>query len=215
MEEILLTTSEAAKRLSVSEWTLRSWDSKGKLPALRTKGGHRRYKESDINTLMGIPNIADKRPESVAAYIRVSSHDQKAKGDLDRQKARVLEHCINKKYKVEHVLEDVGSGMSDTRPRLKKLFKLVTTHSITKVVVEPKDRLCRFGFGVYKTFFESHDVLIECIAEKASKSYEEELVEDLMSIMSSFSAKMYGKRSAGRRKQNHLTLVKTPGAEHT
>ena len=64
-EEILLTTAEVAKRLSVSQWTIRHWDSTGKLKALRTKGGHRRYRESEINRLMGIANLSDKRPESV------------------------------------------------------------------------------------------------------------------------------------------------------
>lgn len=107
-------------------------------------------------------------------------------------------------------MRSVGSGMSDTRPKLNRLFQLVAKHEVTKVVVEYKDRLTRFNFGVYQTFFESHGVAIECIEEVLPKSYEAELVEDMISMMSSFSAKIYGRRSAERRKERHLKVV---GAE--
>ena len=131
---------------------------------------------------------------------------------MDRQKARVLEHCVLKKYNVEYIFAEVGSGMSDSRPKLLRLFQLVINHEITRVVVEYKDRLTRFNFGIYQTFFESHGVTIECMEEALPKTYEAELVEDMISLMSSFSAKIYGKRSAERRKEKerHLKVV---GAE--
>ena len=90
--------------------------------------------------------------------------------------------------------------MSDTRPKLQKLFKLVNTHEIDRVVVEHKDRLSRFGFNLIEAYFSSHDVTIEWVQEMLGKSYEEELVEDILTLMSSFSAKIYGKRSADRRR---------------
>lgn len=139
--------------------------------------------------------------------MRVSSHDQKQKGDLARQKARVLEHCFNRKYNVEHILVEVGSALDDNRPKLMRLFQLVANHQITQVVVEHKDRLCRFNFGVYQKFFESHGVKIELIEEVLPKSYEAELVEDMLSLMASFSAKIYGKRSAERLQERHLKVV--------
>lgn len=111
METKLLTTAEVAQKLNVTKWTLRRWDVCGKLPAIRTKGGHRRYKQQDINDFLGIKVEQQPiRKEAVAAYIRVSSHDQKQKGDLDRQKARVLEHCIKYKYNVEHIFTEVGEA---------------------------------------------------------------------------------------------------------
>ena len=207
MEEKLLTTAEVAQKLKVTKWTLRRWDTAGKLPAIRTKGGHRRYRESEINQFLGITIESQQRLEAVVAYVRVSSHDQKQKGDLDRQKARVLEHCVKSKYNVEHIFAEVGSGMSDSRLKLNQLFQLVASREVTKVVVEYKDRLTRFNFNLYKTFFESHGVTIECIEEVLPKSYEAELVEDMMSLMASFSAKIYGKRSAERRKERHLKVV--------
>lgn len=173
METKLRSYAEVAQKLNVTKWTLRRWDASGKLPAIRTKGGHRRYKQQDINDFLGIKVEQQPiRKEAVAAYCRVSSHEQKQKGDLDRQKARVLEHCITHKYNVEHIFTEVGSGMSDSRPRLNRLFQLVADHEITLVVVEYKDRLTRFNFGVYQTFFESHGVQIECIEEALPKTYE-------------------------------------------
>lgn len=97
--------------------------------------------------------------------------------------------------------------MSDTRPKLKQLFQLVSKRKITKVVVEHKDRLTRFNFGIYEEFFSSHGVTIELIEEVLPKSYEAELVEDMLSLLASFSAKIYGKRSADRRKERHLKVV--------
>ena len=193
MEEGLLTTAEVAARLNVSTWTIRQWDASGKLPAIRTPGGHRRYRESDVNRVLGIQqeNKGENRKEVTACYVRVSSHDQKQKGDLDRQKARVLEYCVSRKYNVEHILVEVGSGMSDNRPKLMRLFQLVSNHQITQVVVEHKDRLCRFNFGVFQKFFESHGVKIELIEEVLPKSYEAELVEDMLSLMASFEGIAY------------------------
>ncbi len=131
----------------------------------------------------------------------MSSHEQKQKGDLDRQKTRIMEYAVKKKYKVAHVLEDVGSGMGSNRARLKKLFDLVENHEITRVIVEHKDRLTRFNFGVYERYFHSHGVTIEYAEDVQSKTYEQELVDDMISLMSSFSAKIYGKRSAENRKR--------------
>ncbi len=206
--EKLLSVAEAAALLNVTPWTLRKWDREGKLVALRTNGQHRRYRLVDINRFLGIEVNVGEREKATAVYSRVSSHDQKQKGDLDRQKARNLEHCVNQGYRVTHILDEVGSGMNDNRPKLHKLFQLVREHKITCVVVEHKDRLARFNFAIFESFFNSHGVVIEVIEEKAGKSYEQELVEDIISIMASFSAKIYGKRSAARKKsKKHLEVV--------
>ena len=206
--EKLLSVAEAAALLNVTPWTLRKWDREGKLVALRTNGQHRRYRLVDINRFLGIEVNVGEREKATAVYSRVSSHDQKQKGDLDRQKARNLEHCVNQGYRVTHILDEVGSGMNDNRPKLHKLFKLVREHKITCVVVEHKDRLARFNFAIFESFFNSHGVVIEVIEQKAGKSYEQELVEDIISIMASFSAKIYGKRSAARKKsKKHLEVV--------
>lgn len=198
--EKLITITDAANQLGVTKKTLQDWDRAGKMVALRTAGGHRRYRQSDIEKRQGIEREMLDRNQ-VVVYCRVSSQDQKQKGDLDRQKVRLLEYCATKEYKVEAVLVDVCSGMKAKRPQLKQLFKLVSEHKVNRVVVEYKDRLCRFMFEVFEAFFNSHGVEIECVEEVFPKSFENELVEDMLSLLSSFSSKIYGKRSAENRRK--------------
>lgn len=91
--------------------------------------------------------------------------------------------------------------MKAKRPQLKQLFRMVSEHRINRVVVEYKDRLCRFMFEIFEAFFNSHGVEIECVEEVFPKSFENELVEDMLSLLSSFSSKIYGKRSAENRRK--------------
>ena len=151
---------------------------------------------------MGIPDKKALEQLPVAVYCRVSSHDQKQKGDLDRQKARLLGHCVKKKYPVEQVFDEVGSGMNDSRSKLHKMLQLVFERKISRVIIEHKDRLSRFNFNIFKVFLESYGVAIEYVEETLPKAFEAELVEDMLSLMASFSAKIYGKRSAENRKKN-------------
>jgi predicted site-specific integrase-resolvase len=204
----LVNVSRAAEMLGCSTKALRQWDKEGKVNPVRTAGGHRRYRLSDIEKLQGVVHEEVHKPykEVVAQYSRVSSHEQK-EGDLDRQTARLTEHCAKKDYHVAHVLTDVGSGMSSNRSRLKRLFELVESHEITKVVIEHKDRLTRFNFGVYERFFASHGVTIEWMDSGQSKMYEQELVDDMVSLMSSFSSKIYGKRSAENEKKRKMAKL--------
>ena len=208
----LYSIAKTAEILGVSDETLRNWDKEGKLIPIHTKGGHRRYKESQINTFLGVEPISAKAEKKlknkVAIYGRVSSHDQKQKGDLDRQLQRLSEYCAKNKYAVEHIIKDVGSGLSDARVGLNRLFDLVIEKKISKVIIENKDRLTRFQFNVLLRFFESYDVKVEC-TEKAETSDEQDLVNDIMMLMASFSGKLYGKRSAKRRKEKKDNKEKT------
>jgi putative resolvase len=208
MTERLLTTAKVCEMLDVSRWTLRRWEESGELVPVKTKGGHRRFKESEVLRLMGVALNTSDNLEVVAVYTRVSSHEQKQKGDLDRQKARLLEHCIKRKYNVEHIFTEVGSGMNDNRSKLKRIFHLVRSHLINRVVIEHKDRLTRFNFAYLESFFSSHGVVIDCVEDVLPKSYEAELVKDIVSLMASMSAKIYGKRAANnRKKRSHLSVV--------
>lgn len=201
MAKSLLNISQTASRLGVSAKTLRKWDASGKLKALRTKGGHRRYRVEDVNALLGI--VEEGLSEMpVAVYVRVSSHDQKKSGDLDRQKGRVLHHCVERGYTVGPVLEEVGSGISSKRTKLRRLFKLASEGKISRIVVEHKDRLTRFLFEIFVEFFETYGVEVEWVEETMPKSYEAELVEDILTLMASFSAKIYGRRSAKNRRRS-------------
>jgi len=198
--EKLLNIKQVSEILNVSKESLRNWDKNNILHAIKTNGKHRRWKESDIKKYLGkIESKENVLP--VAIYARVSSHDQKQKGDLDRQSQRLYEYCIKKKYKIEYSLKDVGSGLSDSRKNLLKLFDLIANKKISKVIIENKDRLTRFQFNFFEYFFKSYNVEIEIISKKDINE-NEELVEDIMMLMASFSGKIHGKRSAKRRKRD-------------
>jgi putative resolvase len=205
MSKRLVSISKAADQLGVCIDTLREWDKAGTLVPVKTQGNHRRYRIEDIEKMNGT-FVEDKYSDEllVAVYARVSSHEQKQKGDLERQVGRVLKYCVEKKYKVVETFEEVGSGMKDDRPKLKRLFKLIEEKKIDKVIVEHKDRLSRFMVNFLTEYFAAFDVEIEWCSEILGTTYEQELVEDILSLMSSFSNRIYGKRSAENKKARKL-----------
>lgn len=193
----LVSISKASEMLGVSIDTLRQYDEKGVLVAKRTNGKHRRYLLSDIEKLQGKQEV--NKEEIVCVYCRVSSQDQKQHGDLDRQKLRMLEYCASKQYKVGYVFEEVCSGMNAVRPKLNQIFDLTEQHKITKIVVEYSDRLARFFIPVFERYFKSHGVEVEYVEQIMSEGFEQELCKDLITLMSSFSAKIYGRRRSQRK----------------
>ncbi len=198
----LLTLKETQSILNVSKSTLQRWDKSGKLVALRTEGGHRRYKQSDIERIVGEAKESVERGKDmiVATYARCSTPDQKAHGDIDRQSSRIFEYCIKKNYKVEYVIKDMGSGLNDKRKGFVKLCKLVVDGKIDKVVIEHKDRLTRFQYNLIEFFFNSYGVDIELL-DKKEYTEQEELVNDMMMLIASFSGKVYSLRAKANAKK--------------
>ena len=192
----LLNMKETMDYLNVSKITLQRWDNTGKLKAVRTSGGHRRYKLSDLEKFIGENNTEEKENDDVivATYARCSSSDQKQHGDIDRQSSRIFEYCAKKKYKVEYIIKDMGTGLNDKRKGFIKLCKLVTDKKINKVVIEHKDRLTRFQYNLIEFFFNSYGVEIELV-DKKEYTEQKELVNDMMMLIASFSGKVYSLRT--------------------
>jgi len=183
----LYRTGEAAKRLGVTKMTVLRWIRAGKIRAYKI-GREHRIPESEIKRI-----LEGKVPDEVVIYARVSSRDQKE--DLERQIENLKSYCATKGYKVAKILTDIASGLNENRKGLRKLFRLVESGEITKVVITYKDRLTRFGFRYLEQYFSSHGVEIEVIFDDEEKTPEKELVEDLLSIVTSFAGKLYGMRS--------------------
>ena len=201
----LLNMKEAMDYLNVSKITLQRWDNSGRLKAIRTSGGHRRYKLSDLEKFIGECHVEGKETDDVivATYARCSTSDQKQHGDIDRQSQRLSEYCAKKKYKVEYIIKDMGSGINDKRKGFVKLCKLITDKKINKVVIEHKDRLTRFQYNLIEFFFNSYGVDIE-LTDKKEYTEQEELVNDMMMLIASFSGRLYSaraKENARKRKQ--------------
>lgn len=167
MKKQVLTIKEAAEILGVSDETLRIWERAGKLTPSYTEGGHRRYQRPDIEKLAGIYVEPDKEQSSnkVAIYCRVSSHEQKAKGDLERQVGRMTSEALKRKYSIVAVFDEVGSGMNDNRKKLQKMFELVENKEIDIVLIEHKDRLSRFCLNYLVAYFKSYNVRVEWVDE--------------------------------------------------
>ena len=183
----LYRTGEAAKRLGVTRMTVLRWIKAGKIKAYKV-GREHRIPESEIKRI-----LEGKVPDEVVIYARVSSRDQKE--DLERQVEYLKGYCTTKGYKVARILTDIASGLNEDRKGLRQLFRLVESGEITKVVITCRDRLTRFGFRYLEQYFSSHGVEIEVIFDDESKTPEKELVEDLLSIVTSFAGKLYGTRS--------------------
>jgi putative resolvase len=114
---------------------------------------------------------------------------------LERQKQSLLDYAKSRGYGVVAVLEDVASGLNEERESLSKLFDLVEERRIGVVVVASKDRLTRFGFRYLERYFSSHSVRVEVVNGEEPKDAYQELVEDLIALVSSFAGKLYGLRS--------------------
>ena len=201
----LLNMKEAMDYLNVSKITLQRWDNSGRLKAIRTSGGHRRYKLSDLEKFIGEYHVEGNQTDDVivATYARCSTSDQKQHGDIDRQSQRLSEYCAKKKYKVEYIIKDMGSGINAKRKGFIKLCKLITDKKINKVVIEHKDRLTRFQYNLIEFFFNSYGVEIELL-DKKEYTEQEELVNDMMMLIASFSGRLYSaraKENAKKRKQ--------------
>ncbi len=181
---------EVCRLLGVSYVTLRRWIKEGKIRAAQTLGGKYRIPESEVRRLL---SGVETREIRVVIYARVSSSDQKK--DLERQIQYLTQYCSAKGYKVINVLSDIASGLKTNRRGLLKLFNYVVNKQVDVVVVTYKDRLTRFGFEHLDYFFRQYGVRIEVVYGEEPKDAYQELVEDLLAIVTSFAGKLYGMRS--------------------
>jgi excisionase family DNA binding protein len=189
--EKLLRPKEVCQRLGISYSTLSRWVREGRIRAVRTAGGVFRVPESEVRRIAeGLPISREVR---AVIYARVSSSDQRS--DLERQVQYLTQYCSSKGYRVVDVLSDVASGLKTDRKGLLKLFNYVVNRQVDIVVITYRDRLTRFGFEYLEHFFNQHGVKIEVVFGEEPKDAYQELVEDLIEIITSFAGKLYGMRS--------------------
>jgi len=170
-----VSPKEASNHYQVTEETLRDWSKKGQIEFIRTKGGHRRYK---IERLEGKKII----------YARVSSRKQE--GDLRRQI-----NFAKKSYPSYEVMSDIGSGLNFRRPKFKWILEQVFEGNIEEVVVTTADRFARYGTEeFFRWMFSKFGTELTILRNTKSKSSSEELAEDLLSIITVFTARYHGQR---------------------
>ena len=183
------SSKDVTKILGVTAQTLRNWDKEGKLKPSYTKSNGYRYYSEDV-ILSYTQERKTKKDVNVVLYARVASKEQQ--DDLERQISNLKEYAKDK-YEKYDVISDIGSGINYEKPGLKKLIEMINKKQVDIIVVLYKDRLLRFGFELVEYFAKLNNVKIEVI-DKIDKNQDQELVEDLVQIITVFSCKLQGKR---------------------
>jgi len=186
-----VSIGKAANILGVSIPTLRNWDKAGKLtPSFITAGGTRMYDLATLNLIKGKKSIVPDR--YTLAYARVSTQSQKK--ELETQKELLTLYCSKQGYRYK-LISDIGSDLNYTKTGLNELIELICSGQIERLVLVHKDRLLRFGSEIIFKVCSIHNIEVEIINVGEELNHHEELVKDVLEIITVFSTKLYGKRS--------------------
>ncbi|MHC1733378.1 MAG: IS607 family transposase [Bacteroidales bacterium] len=179
--------SKYAQTVGISYDTALRWFKAGKINGYRAHTG-----TIIVTEIVSESKQPSQASSKVAIYTRVSTAENKS--NLDSQAQRLLDYCAAKGYQVAEVVKEIGSGVNDSRP---KLIKIITNPDITLIVVEHKDRLTRFGFNYIEQLLAMQGRKIEVI--NLAENGKEDLVQDFVSIVTSFCARLYGQRGSKRK----------------
>ena len=169
------------------------------------KSGHLKGRQVSTGTIIVEDNKAPKEAY-IIIYARVSSSENKS--NLDTQAERLVGYATAKGYQIKEVIKEIGSGVNDNRQKLQKILR---EGKATKIVVEHKDRLTRFGFNYLATLLEKQGCSIEIVNEVINDK--EDLMQDLVSIITSMCARYYGLRRSKRKTEKIIQELKTDDKE--
>lgn len=176
-----------AELLGVSVKTLQRWDRDGILKANRTPTDRRYYTYDQYLQFKGINTVEDNR--EIVIYARVSTRNQK--DDLKNQVEFLKTFCNSKGMIVSQCIEDFGSGLNYNRKKWNQLLNEVMENKIKTIVISNKDRFIRFGYDWFEKFCEKFHTSI-IVVNNETLSPNEELVQDIISILHVFSCRLYG-----------------------
>lgn len=190
-------TGELAKMIGKQTRTVQSYCIKGDINSIIIPSGKRIISRDEVIKYLRSSNLLYEDDNKIdLIYARVSTNEQKNRGDLDRQINYIIREIIAKNPKNLKVFSEVGSGLNDNRTELKKLLDMVMNDEIDRIFILYKDRLTRFGFNYLEQICNKFGTKIIVISEEIQeKSIQEELAEDIISIIHSFSSKLYGMRN--------------------
>ena len=187
-----MNLTEWARRQGIHPHTAFRWFENGTLPVPAERVGPR--------TILVNIDAATAPAVGLGLYARVSSHDQRS--DLERQLARLTEWAAKAGQLVVRVESEVGSGMDGHRPKLRRLL---SDPKVTTVVVEHLDRLARMNAELVEASLLAHGRQLVVLDEG---EVEVDLVRDMVEVLTSFCARLYGKRSARNRALKALNCAK-------
>lgn len=204
----LCKPGEAAEMLNIHIRTVQRYCNQGQLKCIRTETGRRMITRDSLEKALAsagllIDDRSNERKDAV--YARVSTHKQKTRGDLDRQIEKVCAYAALHDPHQLTVWSDVASGLNDDRKGLNALLDEVMQGNIRRIYIHYRDRLTRFGFNYLKKVCSHFDTeIIVVSSEEKDKTMEEELAQDIISIIHSFSGKLSGMRRAVREKADRM-----------
>jgi predicted site-specific integrase-resolvase len=178
-----------SKLVGVSVFTLQRWDRNGTLTAHRTPTNRRYYTHEQYLQYRGL--ISNEHVKTIA-YARVSSPSQKK--DLLMQKDALRAYCVEHKIKVDQWIEDISSALNYQRKGFNQIIEEIELGHVKRVVIGYEDRFVRFGYDWFEAFCERHGTEI-VVTNGEAFSPEQELVKDLLAIVTVFSARLHGLRS--------------------
>lgn len=179
-----INAKEVKQQLGITSQTLYNWRRNKKIVFKMLNSRNFIY---DIDSIKG-----EQKHRKNVIYARVSNTKQK--DDLNKQIQTLRNYCVNNGFKIEEVYQEIASGMNENRKQFNKLLDEIINGNIKTIFISYKDRLSRFGFTYFERLFEKYGCKIECLGSTDEKTYEQELTEDLISIIHHFSMKMYSNR---------------------
>jgi predicted site-specific integrase-resolvase len=206
----MYTIGEFAERIGVAVHTVQRWDREGRLPARRTLSNRRYYTEEDVNTVLGQQQrstAVHERPSRCVAYCRVSSQAQKP--DLRHQRQALEQYCVARGLVVDEWITEIGGGLNFQRKQFLRVVDGILSDDIGTLVIAHKDRLARFGFDLLEHLCETHHCEL-LILNTESVSPEQEMVQDLMTIIHCFSSRLYGLRNYRKALKQALAAPNEP-----
>jgi predicted site-specific integrase-resolvase len=180
---------EFGKLIGRTTNTLQKWDRKGILKAYRSPTNRRYYTHEQYLQYRGL--VAQEQGLTMA-YARVSGVAQKP--DLANQVAALKAYCQSHQIQVDEWMQDIGSGLNYKRKQFNHLMELVELGQVRRIIIAHRDRLVRFGYDYFEAFCERHHTEL-IVVNGESLSPEQELVQDLIAIVTVFSVRLHGLRS--------------------
>lgn len=193
-----------AELLNVSVKTLQRWDRDKILVAKRNPTGRRYYTYDQYLEFKGVSNDSNTKKKII--YTRVSTNNQK--DDLKNQVKFLLDFANAKGIIIDEVIEDIGSGLNYNRKKWNKLIEHCMENKIDSIMVTHKDRFIRFGYEWFERFLGKYDVKI-IVVNNETLSPNEELVQDIISILHVFSCKIYGMRKYKKKIEEDEEIAKS------
>jgi len=186
------TIRQFAEQVGLSVTTLQRWDREGKLNPLRTPSNRRQYTDDHIQQALGLRGIQiAPAPRKTVVYLRGSRQAQRP--DLDKQRAALEQFCAARGIAADDWIAEIGGGLHVKRPKLLNLIDAIVAGQVAMRIIAHTDRLARFGYDLVTHICATHQCEI-LVLNQETLSPEQEMVQDLMTIIHCFSSRLYGLR---------------------